>query len=70
MDDEFDEVDDLDVVKFEDWDDEEDGEWEFFKIINLKCEEVFGCGEWKWLMKKNFVFKGKWKVLMIDNLDY
>ncbi len=64
------EVDDLDAVKPEDWDDEEDGEWEPPKIINPKWEESPGCRELANPTKKNPAYKGKWKALMIDNPAY
>ncbi len=70
LDDEPDEVDDVDAVKPEDWDDEEDGEWEPPKIINPKCEEAPGCGEWTRPTKKNPAYKGKWKAPFIDNPAY
>ncbi len=70
LDDELYEVDDLDAVKPEDWDDEEDGEWEPPKIINPKWEEAPGCCELAHLTKKNPAYKGKWKALMIDNPAY
>ncbi len=70
LDDEPDEVDDLDAVKPEDWDDEEDGEWEPPKISNPKCEEAPGCGEWTRPTKKNPAYKGKWRAPLIDNPEY
>ncbi len=33
--------------KPEDWDEEEDGDWEPPKIVNPKCKDAPGCGEWK-----------------------
>jgi calnexin len=70
LDDEPDEVDDLDAVKPEDWDDEEDGEWEPPKVSNPKCEEAPGCGEWTRPTKKNPAYKGKWRAPTIDNPEY
>lgn len=70
LDDENEEIDDPDATKPEDWDDEEDGEWEAAKILNPKCQNVPGCGEWMRPKKRNPRYKGKWQPPLIDNPYY
>lgn len=36
-----------DAEKPEEWDDEEDGDWIAPSVMNPKCEDAPGCGEWK-----------------------
>ena len=58
------------VVKPDDWDDEEDGEWEPPLVSNPKCATAPGCGEWQRPTKANPDYKGKWTPPLIDNPKY
>lgn len=63
-------IDDPDVVKPEDWDDEDDGDFIVPQIPNPKCAEVSGCGEWKRPTKANPAYKGKFYAPYIPNPAY
>lgn len=64
-------IPDPNATKPTDWDDELFGEWEPPTIKNPKCwGQIVGCEEFVPLIKKNPLYKGKYKPRMIPNPNY
>merc|ERR1719359_667722 len=57
--------DDWEILKPDDWDDEEDGEWE----APMKDNPAFK-GDWSVKRISNPAYKGFWEVKKIDNPEY
>jgi calnexin len=62
-------ISDPSASKPNDWSDEDDGDWAAPIIDNPKCSEV-GCGVWKRPMKRNPLFKGKFRPKTVPNPEY